>query len=75
MHKEREPDYYAARLRAERDAAAAATCDEARRSHLELADRYQQLLSAFGHPVLVPGTGDDRGAAGEPPTGVPSAAE
>lgn len=53
MHKRRDPDYYAARLRAEREAAATASCDEARASHLELASRYQQLLDACGKPRLV----------------------
>ena len=53
-----DPDYYAARLRAERDAAAAATCEEARASHLQLALRYQQLLDAVGRPRLVADASD-----------------
>ena len=53
MHKGRDPDYYATRLRAEREAAATATCDQARASHLELASRYQQLLDACDKPRLV----------------------
>ena len=53
MRKGRDPDYYAARLRAEREAAATASCEEARASHLELASRYQQLLDACGRPRLV----------------------
>jgi hypothetical protein len=72
MHKQREPDYYAARLQAERDAAAAATCDEARRSHLELAERYEQLLSAFGRPTLVARPGDDETTDGQSAAGISS---
>ena len=50
MIKDNDPDYYAARLRAEREAAAAATCDEARACHLELAEYYRQMLSDT-HPL------------------------
>lgn len=46
VNRTNDPDYYAARLRAERDAAAAASCDKARASHLELAEQYRQLLAA-----------------------------
>lgn len=53
MHSRNDPDYYAARLRAEREAAATATCEAARASHLKLAARYEQLLEAFGPPRLV----------------------
>jgi hypothetical protein len=40
----KDSEYYAARLRAEREAAAAATCDQARASHLTLAEHYMQVL-------------------------------
>jgi len=42
-------NYYAARLRAEREAAATATCDVAREAHRELASRYAGILAARGH--------------------------
>lgn len=48
-----DPEYYAARLRAERAAAAATNCAAARASHLALAEQYEQLLAAFGRPRLV----------------------
>ena len=49
-------EYYSARLRAERDAADAATCEAARASHLALAEQYRQLLDSFGRPKLVAGS-------------------
>ena len=55
-------DYYLARLDAERAAAAAATSDEARAAHLELAEHYSGLLAA-----------SDYSAASDKP-GVPPAA-
>jgi len=46
--KRNDPDYYAHRLRAEREAAAAATCDQARAAHLVLADEYEHKLAQKG---------------------------
>ena len=45
--------YFAARLEAERQAAAAATCEASRASHLELAEQYRQRLDSFGRVRLV----------------------
>ena len=53
MSKGFDPDYYARRLRAEREAAAMATSEQAREAHLELADHYVRLLGRLGHPVAV----------------------
>jgi hypothetical protein len=39
-------EYYRARGRAEREAAASATCPQARQAHEELAQAYEQLLAA-----------------------------
>lgn len=50
MSEEFEVEYYVARLRAEREAAATATCDVARAAHRELASRYAGILAARGHP-------------------------
>jgi hypothetical protein len=41
-------DYYAARLKAELAAAAAASDDQARRAHEKLADQYRRLLEEGG---------------------------
>ena len=57
MRKRIDPGYYATRLRAEQEAAANATCEQARSSHLELAARYQQLLDTRGGPRLVADAG------------------
>jgi len=43
--KRNDPDYYAGRLRAEREAAAAAQCERARAAHLALAGGYEQKLA------------------------------
>ena len=40
------PNYYAERLRAEHEAAAAATCEQARAAHLVLAGEYERKLAA-----------------------------
>jgi hypothetical protein len=53
MNGKTDPDYYVTRLTAERDAAASATCDNARTAHEALADHYLQLLAACGHPAVV----------------------
>jgi hypothetical protein len=53
MSKSFDPDYYARRLSAEREAAAMATSEQAREAHLALADHYVQILSRLGHPVAV----------------------
>jgi DNA-directed RNA polymerase specialized sigma subunit len=38
-------DYYLARVSAEREAAERATSEEVRRAHLQLAERYRQVLA------------------------------
>jgi hypothetical protein len=43
--KRNETDYYARRLRTEREAAAAAQCEQARAAHLALAGGYEQKLA------------------------------
>jgi len=53
MSEEFDVEYYAARLRAEREAAATATCEIAREAHRELASRYAGILAARGHPVAL----------------------
>ena len=53
MSEEFEVEYYVARLRAEREAAAAATCEIAREAHRELASRYAGILAARGHPAAL----------------------
>jgi hypothetical protein len=53
MSKPFDPDYYARRLRAEREAAAMATSEQARDAHLALAEHYVQMLGRLGHPVAV----------------------
>ena len=53
MGKAFDPDYYARRLSAEREAAAAATSERAREAHLALADHYRQVLGRLGRPVAV----------------------
>jgi hypothetical protein len=53
MRKQSDNDYFAARLRAESEAAAAASSDEARAAHQALADHYAELLAANGHPVEI----------------------
>lgn len=55
MNQEADTDYYVARLRAERGAAAAATSEEARDVHHRLALRYAELLAARGHPAAIEG--------------------
>ena len=55
MRKQSDNDYFAARLRAERAAAAAASSGEARAAHQELADRYAERLAANGHPAEIEG--------------------
>ena len=73
MHRFNDPAYYAARLRAEREAAAAATCEAARIAHLELASQYQQLLDTFGRPKLIGDSGELDAAGSEPgPSPTPS---
>jgi hypothetical protein len=63
MRKQSDIDYYAARLRAERAAAAAASSDEARAAHQALAGHYAELLAASGRPAEIqPG---DASAPGE----------
>ena len=44
-----DPDYYLARLNAERAAAVHAASEEARAVHEALADEYAELLAAHGH--------------------------
>jgi hypothetical protein len=44
----RDREYYLARIAAEREAAKRATSDEARRSHLQLAERYQGMIDGRG---------------------------
>jgi hypothetical protein len=44
-------EYFRARLNAERTAAAAATCEEARAAHQALADEYANLLDGDGHRI------------------------
>ena len=46
MRKQSDKDYYAARLRAERAAAEAASNEQARAAHQALADHYAALLAA-----------------------------
>jgi hypothetical protein len=53
MNEEFDVEYYAARLRAEREAAATATCETAREAHRELASRYAGILAARGHPAAL----------------------
>ncbi len=48
-------EYYVARLRAEREAAASATSEGAREAHHALAIRYAELLAARGHPAALEG--------------------
>ncbi len=55
MTQEQDTEYYVARLRAEREATATATNEEARQAHRALALRYAQLLAARGHPVALEG--------------------
>ena len=59
MSKPFDPDYYARRLRAEREAAAMATSEQAREAHLALADHYVQMLGRLGHPVAVDSSAAD----------------
>lgn len=56
MSEEPNIEYYAARLRAEREAAATATSEEAREAHHALAVRYAELLAARGHPAFLEGS-------------------
>ena len=49
MRKQSDKDYYAARLRAERAAADAASNEQARAAHQALAHHYAELLAANGH--------------------------
>ncbi len=56
MSQKPDIEYYVARLRAEREAAAAATSEQARRAHRALAARYAQLLAARGHPAALEGS-------------------
>jgi hypothetical protein len=53
MSEEFEVEYYVARLRAEREAAATASCEMAREAHRELASRYAGILAARGHPAAL----------------------
>jgi hypothetical protein len=53
MNKAFDLNYYAARLRAEREATASATCDIAREVHRELASRYATILAARGHSAAL----------------------
>jgi hypothetical protein len=53
MNEDFDAEYYAARLRAERDAAASATCEIAREAHRELASRYAGILAARGHSAAL----------------------
>jgi hypothetical protein len=53
MSEEFELEYYVARLRAERQAAATATCQLAREAHRELASRYAGILAARGHSAAL----------------------
>jgi hypothetical protein len=46
--------YYKARIEAERLAAAAATCPQARRAHEEMALAYQQRVDGFVERVQAP---------------------
>jgi hypothetical protein len=46
MTRKSDRDYYLARLASERAAAEAATSDWVRAVHLELVDKYQELLAA-----------------------------
>jgi hypothetical protein len=55
-----DPNYYAERLRAELEAAAAATCEQARAAHLVLAGEYERKLAAKNGLTLV----SDRDLAG-----------
>lgn len=55
MTRQSDGDYYAARLRAEREAAAAATSDEVRAVHQALAARYAGLLAARGNSAALDG--------------------
>jgi hypothetical protein len=55
MNQESDTEYYVARLRAEREAAATAAAEEAREAHRALALRYAQLLAARGHPAALEG--------------------
>jgi hypothetical protein len=45
-------DYYRARERAERKAAAEAVCPQARRAHEELAQAYAQLIGEREHTTM-----------------------
>ena len=47
MMKRNDPEYYAGRLCAEREAAAAAQCERARAAHLALAGGYEQELAHY----------------------------
>jgi len=55
MNDKPDTEYYVARLRAEREAAAMASSEEAREAHRALALRYAQLLAARGHPAALEG--------------------
>jgi hypothetical protein len=62
MSKAFDPNYYARRLSAELEAAAAATSEQAREAHLALADHYRLVLGRLGHPVAVDSAAADPGA-------------
>ena len=51
MSNKLDRDYYRARLAAERVAAEQATSEVARVAHAELAEQYEQLLSAEGSRI------------------------
>ena len=59
MRNKCDRDYYAERLQAERMAAEAATCDEAREAHLALAETYAQLLADGPAAKEAPGRGSE----------------
>jgi len=62
-----ETEYYVGRLRAEREAAATASSEEAREAHRALALRYAQLLAARGHPAALEGVDPIRPVANPRP--------
>ncbi len=50
----KDSEYYGARERTERAAAESASCHEARRAHLELADFYAKIIADGGPRRLSP---------------------
>jgi hypothetical protein len=67
MSQQPDIEYYIARLRAEREAAAAAASEEAREAHRALAIRYAGLLMSRGHSAALEGADAAADVTNPPP--------